>query len=43
VVREHVADQYWFPVLIQADEEARIGREAVHVRLTVKYSYFKAR
>ena len=43
VIREQVAGQYWFPVLIQADEEARIGRETVHVRLTVKYSNYKAR
>jgi hypothetical protein len=43
VVRELVAEQYWFPVLIRADEEARIGKETVHVRLTVKYSDYKAR
>jgi hypothetical protein len=30
-------------VLIRADEEAQIGRETVHVRLTVKYSNYKAR
>jgi len=43
VVRELVAEQYWFPVLIRADEDARIGKETVHVRLTVKYSDYKAR
>jgi hypothetical protein len=43
VVRALVAEQYWFPVLIRADEEARIGKETVHVRLTVKYSDYKAR
>ena len=43
VVRALVAEQYWFPVLIRADEEARIGRETVHVRLAVKYSNYKAR
>lgn len=43
VVRALVAEQYWFPVLIQADEDARIGKETVHVRLTVKYSDYKAR
>lgn len=43
VVRELVAEKYWFPVLIRADEEARIGNERVHVRLTVKYSNYKAR
>lgn len=43
VIRELVAEQYWFPVLIRADEDARIGKETVHVRLTVKYSDYKAR
>lgn len=43
VERALVADQYWFPVLIRADENARIGKETVHVRLTVKYSDYKAR
>jgi hypothetical protein len=43
VVRALVAEQYWFPVLIRADEDARIGKETVHVRLTVKYSDYKAR
>jgi hypothetical protein len=43
VVRALVAEQYWFPVLIRADENARIGRDTVHVRLTVKYSDYKAR
>jgi hypothetical protein len=43
VMRELVAEQYWFPMLIRADEDARIGRETVHVRLTVKYSDYKAR
>jgi len=43
VLRAQVADQYWFPVLIRADEGARIGNETVHVRVTVKYSNYKAR
>jgi hypothetical protein len=43
VERALVAEQYWFPVLIRADENARIGKETVHVRLTVKYSDYKAR
>jgi hypothetical protein len=43
VVREEVADQYWFPVLIRADEDAMVGKDTVHVRLTVKYSNYKAR
>jgi hypothetical protein len=30
-------------VLIRADEDAKIGGETVHVRLTVKYSNYKAR
>ncbi|CAN5401286.1 hypothetical protein BH10PSE6_BH10PSE6_19350 [soil metagenome] len=43
VVRALVAEQYWFPVSIRADEEAVISREKVHVRVTVKYSNYKAR
>ncbi|MCW5736865.1 MAG: hypothetical protein KIS73_22255 [Enhydrobacter sp.] len=43
VLRAHVAEQYWFPVSIRADEHARIGDETVHVRVTVKYSDYKAR
>jgi hypothetical protein len=43
VVRALVGEQYWFPVLIRADEDAKIGGETVHVRLTVKYSNYKAR
>jgi len=43
VVRELVAEQYWFPVLIRADEEAKIGDNSVRVRVTVKYSNYKAR
>jgi hypothetical protein len=43
VVRALVAEQYWFPVSIRADEEAVIGKEKVHVRVTVKYSNYKAR
>lgn len=43
VVRALVAEQYWFPVLIRADEDAKIGNETVHVRLTVKHSDYKAR
>ena len=43
VVRTSVDDKYWFPVLIRADEDAHIGRDTVHVRLTVKYSDYKAR
>jgi hypothetical protein len=44
VVRAVVDDQYWFPVSIRADEDARIGKDnTVHVRVTVTYSNYKAR
>jgi hypothetical protein len=43
VVRAPVDDQYWFPTLLRADEEAQIGRDTVHVRLTVKYSNYRPR
>jgi hypothetical protein len=43
VVRAPVDKKYWFPVLIRADEDARISGDTVHVRLTVKYSDYKAR
>lgn len=43
VLRALVDDHYWFPVSIRADEDARIGRETVRVRVTVKYSNYKAR
>lgn len=43
VVRALVAEKYWFPILIRADEDAVIGKETVRVRVTVKYSDYKAR
>jgi hypothetical protein len=43
VVRALVDQQYWFPVLIRADEAALVGDDKVHVRVTVKYSNYKAR
>jgi len=43
VVRMAVADKYWFPSQIRADEDARISGDTIHVRLTVKYSDYKAR
>ena len=43
VVRALVGEQYWFPVTIRADEDPRIGDQTVHVRVTVKYSNYKAR
>jgi len=43
VVRARVDEQYWFPVLIRADETVPVGDDKVHVRVTVKYSNYKAR
>lgn len=43
VIRALVDDQYWFPVSIRADEEARVGDEKVRVRVTVTYSNYKSR
>jgi len=43
VTRTPVDDKYWFPAQIRADEDARISGDTVHVRLTVKYSDYKAR
>lgn len=43
VTRAPVADKYWFPVQIRADEDVRVSGDTVHVRLTVKYSDYKAR
>jgi hypothetical protein len=43
VERAPIDDKYWFPVLIRADEDARISGDTVHVRLMVKYSDYKAR
>jgi len=43
VVRTLVAEQYWFPMLIRADEEAKIDDDRVRVRVTVKYSNYKPR
>jgi hypothetical protein len=43
IQRTQVAGDNWFPSLIRADEDARIGDDTVHVRVTVKYSDYKAR
>jgi len=43
VIRAPVDGQYWFPVSIRADEEARVGDEKVRVRVTVTYSNYKSR
>jgi hypothetical protein len=42
-VREKVADKYYFPTLIKADEAVRSGGQEVHVRVSLKYSDYKAR
>lgn len=42
-VRALVAERYWFPVLIRADEDVRVKDAMVHVRVTIKYSDYKAR
>ncbi len=41
--RGRVADENWFPVLMRANENVRIGDRAVHVRVNVKYSNYKVR
>lgn len=44
VIRALVDNQYWFPVSIRADEEARIGKgQKVHIRVSITYSNYKAR
>ncbi len=43
VQRSKVADKYWFPTLILADENRRINDNDVHVRVEVKYSDYVAR
>ncbi len=43
VVRQLVGERHWLPVSIRADEQARVGDETVHVRITVTYSNYKAR
>ena len=41
--RAEVGGQNWFPVLLRADEDAKIGDGTVRVRVTVKYSAYKPR
>jgi len=43
VDRTKVADQYWFPAQVRADEKIRVKEDDVHLRVTVKYSDYKAR
>jgi hypothetical protein len=42
-LREKVADKYWFPTLIQADDTVRIDGKEVHVRVHLQYTDYKAR
>ena len=43
VVRTKVADQFWFPAQIRADEDTRVDTQTVRVRINVKYSDYAAR
>ncbi|HTR84645.1 MAG TPA: hypothetical protein VMI56_09210 [Reyranella sp.] len=43
VQRTRVADKYYFPGLIHADEETTVGTEKVRFRVLVKYSDYAAR
>jgi hypothetical protein len=43
VQRTRVADQYYFPGVISADEETTVGQDKVRFRVTVKYSDYTAR
>ncbi|SJZ47705.1 hypothetical protein SAMN02745126_01253 [Enhydrobacter aerosaccus] len=43
IVRGKVGEENWFPVLIRADEDMRVGDNDVHVRVTAKYSDYAAR
>jgi len=43
VVRIKVADQFWFPAQIRADEETKVDGESVRVRINVQYSDYTAR
>ena len=42
-LREKVADKYWFPTLIRADDTVRIDGKDLHVRVHLEYSDYKAR
>ena len=42
-LRGQVAGDNWFPVLMRADEDTRVGDIPVRVRVTVKYADYKAR
>lgn len=43
VDRTKVADLYWFPAQVRADEKVRVKDDDVHLRVSVKYSDYKAR
>jgi hypothetical protein len=43
VTRQKVADQYWFPETIGADENVQSDSNGVHVRITLKYSDYTPR
>jgi hypothetical protein len=43
VTRARIADQYWFPSVISADENVRADDNDVHVRVDVKYSGYAPR
>jgi hypothetical protein len=43
VERMQIADQYWFPATIRADEDTEVDNRTVHVRVTVKYSDYTPR
>ena len=43
VERTLIDGKYWFPMQIRADEDALVSGDTIHVRLTVKYSDYKAR
>ena len=43
IVRAQVAGEDWFPLLMRADEDVRLGEAPVHIRVNVKYSDYKAR
>ncbi len=43
VERAQVAERFWFPGAIRADEDAPFNGQKVHVRVMVKYSDYKRR
>jgi hypothetical protein len=43
IQRAQIDGEYWFPVLLRADEDAEIGTTKVHVRVIAKYSDYQAR